>query len=143
MRSHFGAMRRDEIAGDLQRAVLVKGAVVAKASEIKLQRLRLDQPFGGDIVDDDMREIWLARHRAERGELRRGEAHQIGRVLVRVGHEVEFSLVRRSRQRGLPAEQRGALMRLGHARNNAAASAASSGNRLTDPASPGILPRAE
>ena len=61
-------------------AILVEGAVVAEAVEIKLERFRLDQKARGHIVDHQMREIGLAGDRAERGEFRRGETRDIIRV---------------------------------------------------------------
>ena len=92
----------------------MKGAVRAKARQIQFQRFRLDEPFAGNVVDHDMREVRLARDWAQRGELRRGEAHEITLAWVRIGHDIEFGLVGRSRKRRFLAEQRGALMGLGH-----------------------------
>ena len=52
----------------------------------------------GRIVDHEMREIGLAGDRAQRGELGRGEAHEIERARPRVGHIVEHRLFGRSGQ---------------------------------------------
>jgi arsenite methyltransferase len=67
--------QRHQPLADVQRAILVERAVVAEADKVQLQRFGLDQPLAGDIVDDDMGEIGLPRHRAQRGELGRGKAH--------------------------------------------------------------------
>jgi ribonuclease D len=67
----------DQPLGDHHRASLVKSAMVAEARQEQLQGLALDHPFAGDIVDDDMGEVRLAGHRAERGEFGRREAHDI------------------------------------------------------------------
>ena len=83
---------RDPLA-DHDRAVLVERAVVAEARDIEFQGFRLQQPLPRHIVDDEMREIRLAGDRAERGEFRRGEAHQVIGILLRIGHAVEFCLV--------------------------------------------------
>src|SRR5208337_1766385 len=67
----------DEVLADAHRAILVKGAVVAETREIELQRLRLHDPFVRRVVDDEMGEIGLARHRAKGSEFRRGEARDV------------------------------------------------------------------
>src|SRR5947209_1729872 len=54
---------------DRDRAVLVKGAVVAKAGEVELERLRFDEPAAWDVVDHDDGEIRLTGDRTKRGEL--------------------------------------------------------------------------
>jgi hypothetical protein len=41
-----------------------------------------------------MREIRLARHRTDRGEFRRREAHQIIGIRLRIGHAVELRFLR-------------------------------------------------
>ncbi len=110
--------RRHEILGDAKRAILVESAVIAIAAEIELQRLRFDQPFHRRIIDDDMREIRLAGHRAQRGEFRRGEADEIGLARMRIGDEVELGLVGRSGQRRFLPEKSGALVRLRHAQSS-------------------------
>ena len=71
-----GRSSADQPLGDLHRAGLVERAVVAEAGEEQLQRLALHDPVARDVVDHDMREVRLAGQRAERGELRAGEAHQ-------------------------------------------------------------------
>ena len=57
--------------------LLVEALHVAEAAEIELQRLALDQLRARRVVDHQVREIGLAGHGAERGEFRRGEAHEI------------------------------------------------------------------
>ena len=53
--------------------------MIAVAVQLKLERLRFDQPVAGDIVDHDMGEIGLTGHRAERGELGGGKAQAAAR----------------------------------------------------------------
>src|SRR5207248_10971603 len=65
----------DQLARDRQGAVLVKGAVVAKRAEIELQRLALEDHRLGHIIDDEVGEVRLTGHRAQRGEFGAGEAH--------------------------------------------------------------------
>ena len=88
----FRLEQRIEPLADPHRAVLVKGALVAEAGEIELERLRLDQPAARHVVDHQMGEIRLAGDRAKAGEFRRGEAGDIIRVAMRIGHAVELSL---------------------------------------------------
>ena len=57
----------------------------------------LDEPAVGHVVDHEKREVGLAGHRAERGELGRGETGDIVRVGMRVRHPVEPRLVGRGR----------------------------------------------
>ena len=73
----FGLEQRHELLADGDGAVLVEGAVVAEAREIKFQRLRLHQPLARHIVDHEMGEIRLAGDRAERGEFGRGETGDV------------------------------------------------------------------
>lgn len=98
-------------------AVLVEGAVVAEAGQIQLQALRLDQPVARHIVDDDVGEVGLARHRAQAGELGRGEARHIERVGVRIGHAFQHRLFRVGRGGGLGAELGQAVGIVRHARH--------------------------
>jgi len=63
---------------DADRAVLVKGAVVAKGLQVELQRLRFDQPFVGNVVDHHHAEIRLAGNRAKGSELGEREPGNIG-----------------------------------------------------------------
>ena len=62
-----------------------KAPWLRKLSRIELERFRLDEPAVGHVVDHEMREVGLAGHRAERGELGRGEAGDVVRVGMRVG----------------------------------------------------------
>ena len=57
--------RRQPLA-DRHRAVLVERAVVAERGEVQLQRLGFDQPRLRHVVDDEVREVRLARDGAER-----------------------------------------------------------------------------
>ena len=67
----------------------------------------------GRIVDHEMREIGLAGDRAQRGELGRGEAHQIKRAGARIGHIVEHRLFRAKRAGRWPGRD-GAFPWRGH-----------------------------
>src|SRR3546814_10521203 len=49
----------------------------SERAEEELEALRFDDRFAGGVIDDEMREIGLAGHRAERRELGRGEADEI------------------------------------------------------------------
>src|SRR5829696_2028812 len=57
---------------DHDRAILVEGAVIAKAGDIEFQRFGFQQPLARRVVDHEMREIRLASDRAYRGEFRCG-----------------------------------------------------------------------
>ena len=50
--------------------------MVAEAAEEQFQRLGLDDRLARRVIDDQMREVGLPRHRAERGELGYREPHQ-------------------------------------------------------------------
>src|SRR3546814_19165035 len=77
-----------EAAADADGAILVEPRMVAEAGQEELEALRFDDRLAGGIVDDEMREIGLAGHRAERGEFGRGEADEIQRSEERrVGEE--------------------------------------------------------
>src|SRR6266849_6412523 len=56
---------------DADRAVLVKGAVIAEARQIEFQRFRFEQPGLRRVIDDQQCKIRLAGDRAQAGELRR------------------------------------------------------------------------
>src|ERR1700691_1162226 len=64
----------DEVLADAHGAILMERAVIAEAHEVKFQRFRFDDPAVGRIVDDEMRKIGLASHRAHRSELWRGKS---------------------------------------------------------------------
>src|SRR5450432_1393810 len=85
---------RDPLA-EHHRAVLMERAMIAKARDKKLQGFRFQQPLARHIVDDEMREIRLPGDRTERGEFRRGEAHHVIGVALRIGHAVEPGLLGR------------------------------------------------
>src|SRR6202044_4285044 len=80
-----GLEQSDKVLADAHCAILMEGAVIAEAGEIKLQRLRFDNPSVRRIVDDQMRKIGLPCHRTHRRELGRGEAGDIIRIGVRIG----------------------------------------------------------
>src|SRR3546814_20786411 len=61
----------------------------SERAEEELEALRFDDRFAGGVIDDEMREIGLAGHRAERRELGRGEADEIKLARARIGHIVE------------------------------------------------------
>src|SRR5690606_29517405 len=84
----------DDALADGDRAVLVKGAVIAEGRQVELQRLRFDDPVTRHVIDDEMREIRLSGDRAERGELRRGEADDVRGIRMRIRHSFELGLVR-------------------------------------------------
>jgi predicted MFS family arabinose efflux permease len=82
---------------DRHRAVLVKRAVIAEACDIKLQRLRFQQPFPRHIVDHEMGEIRLSGNRADRGKFRHRKAHQIVGAGLRIGHAIDLRFLGRFR----------------------------------------------
>src|SRR3546814_300627 len=79
----------EQAAADADGAILVKARMVAERAEEELEALRFDDRFAGGVIDDEMREIGLAGHRAERRELGRGEADEIKLARARIGHIVE------------------------------------------------------
>ena len=103
-------MTADQVLADAHGAVLVEGAMIAEAPEVELQRLRLDEPFVGRIVDDEMGEVGLTRDRADRGELGRGEPGDIVGVGLRIRRPVQRLGVRRfGNLRGTPKVGEGGL----------------------------------
>src|SRR6266705_4971979 len=52
---------------DHHRAVLMERAVIAKARDIEFERFGFQKPSAGDVIDHEMREIRLPRHRTKRG----------------------------------------------------------------------------
>ena len=78
--------------------------MVAERGEVELQRLRLHQPVARHVVDHQQCEVGLAGHRAQRGELRAGEAGDVVGIGVGVRHAVEQRLVRRGGQGDVAAE---------------------------------------
>src|SRR5690242_16086734 len=91
---------------DPDRHVLVEAAMVAKGAEEQLEALALHDRLAGRIVDHQVREVRLAGHRAERGEFRRREPHQVERARLRVRHIIEHRLFGRSGQGARCAEMR-------------------------------------
>jgi hypothetical protein len=110
----FRLQQLGQALADGDGAVLVEGAVVAERRQVHLQALGLDQPVAGHIVDDDVGEVGLARHRAQAGELRRREAREIQRVGMRVGDALQHRLFRVGRGGGLDAELAEAFGIMGH-----------------------------
>ena len=101
-------LRREQFhdaLADRDRAVLVEGAVIAEAVEIKLQRLRLDEPAARHVVDHHDAEVGLAGDRADRGEFRKREPRDVIRVGLRIRHAVEHRLVGRGGQGARLSEQ--------------------------------------
>ena len=89
MRNHWGRCRKDYFLRDVQRALLVKTWVIAKAGEIQFQRLAFDDHFVWYVVDDQMREVWLAGDRANGRKFRYSKSNQIGCVGMWVWHAIE------------------------------------------------------
>jgi hypothetical protein len=83
--------------------------MVAERGEEQFQRLGFDDGLARSVVDDEMGEIRLARHRAERSEFGRGEAHQIGFAGAGIGNIVQLRLFGRGRQRTGAAAEMGKL----------------------------------
>src|SRR3546814_9549580 len=86
--------------------------MVAEAGQEELEALRFDDRLAGGIVDDEMREIGLAGHRAERGEFGRGEADEIQLARARIGHIVEDGDLGRGRKVARLAEMFGREARM-------------------------------
>jgi putative Ca2+/H+ antiporter (TMEM165/GDT1 family) len=83
--------RRHEIVEDAVGHVLVEGADVPVRPGVELDRPELDEPLVGHVADAEGREVGLAGHRAEAGELRDLERDLIVAVGVRVRHRLELS----------------------------------------------------
>src|SRR5262245_58048848 len=73
--------------------------MIAERVQEQLQGLRLNQPVGRHIVDDQMGEIRLASQRAKGGEFGRSETHEIGRSWMRIGNPLQNGFLRRLRNR--------------------------------------------
>src|SRR5687767_14891632 len=58
-------------------AVLVESPVIAEARQVELERLALDEPPCGCVIDHEVREIRLAHHGTERRELGCREPRQV------------------------------------------------------------------
>src|SRR3546814_14189239 len=99
-------MRISDWSSDLCSSDLVEPRMVAEAGQEELEALRFDDRLAGGIVDDEMREIGLAGHRAERGEFGRGEADEITLAPARIGHIVEAGELGRGRKVACLAGQR-------------------------------------
>ena len=77
---------RNDLLGDIKRALFMKARMIAEAGQIQLKRLALDDASFRHIVDHQMREIGLTGDRADIREFGCGEADQIARDGVRIGH---------------------------------------------------------
>ena len=73
----FGIHQFHQVFHDDVDAILMEVAVVAEAEEIELQTLALDHAHAGDVVDDDVAKVGLARLGTQRGELGAIERHHI------------------------------------------------------------------
>ena len=100
---------------DRDRAIFVKGPMIAEDSEKELQRLGFHEQSGGRIVDHQMAEIGLAGNRAERRELRAGEACQKKRSRLRVRDGIKDGLIRMLRDFDILAEHRRLFCIMTHA----------------------------
>lgn len=96
----FGIKLFDEALRNGDGAGLVEVAVVPKAGEVELQRLGLDEPLVRHIVDDEMRKVRLACHRANGGEFWARETREILGTFVRIGHAFQRRIQRGLRRFG-------------------------------------------
>ncbi len=58
----FRLQQLDEALADGYRAIFVKCTVIAEGKQEQFQRFAFHQPLAGNIVDDQMRKVWLSRH---------------------------------------------------------------------------------
>src|SRR5262249_54081531 len=100
----FGLEQRDQLFTDRDRTVLMVGAVITEAIEIKLQRFRFYEPAAWCVIDDEGGEIRLAGNWANRREFRKSEARDIIAVGMRVRHPIEHRVARRGRDGRRAAE---------------------------------------
>ena len=87
----LGVHQGDEVLHDRVDDVLVEVAVAAEAEEVELEALALDHPHVGDVADAQLREVRLARNRAQGRELRAVETHPIVVVAVLVLEGLEHA----------------------------------------------------
>jgi hypothetical protein len=85
MRSHCGLIAA---------ITALEGTLIAVGLQIQFQRLGLDERFVRHVVQDEMREIGLARDRTERREFGRCEAYEIGCIGMRVGNGIQHRRIR-------------------------------------------------
>src|SRR5262249_12280397 len=107
----FRLEQGDEFLADGDGAILVEGADIPEAAEIKLERLRLQQPFSRRVVDHEVRKIGLTGDRTERGEFRRSKARDILGVGMGICHAIERRRLRRGGETARLAEM---TKRFGH-----------------------------
>src|SRR5678816_3714651 len=100
-----------EIVEDAIGHVLVKGAFVPVRPHVQLDRLELDQVLVGDIGDPNRREVGLAGHRTDAGELRDLEADLVVAAWMRVRHHVELPRRRGRHAPTLPRVRHGGQAR--------------------------------
>src|SRR5579872_2637460 len=86
-------LRRDALA-DGDRAVLMEGAMVTEARNIKLEGFGLEEPPVRYKIDHQVCKIGLTGDRTKRGEFRGGKPHDVVGAAVRIGNAVEFGGVR-------------------------------------------------
>jgi hypothetical protein len=82
---------RYNVVEDSVRDVLVEGSLVPVRPEIEFEGLEFDTQFVGDVFDDELCEIGLAREWAEAGELRSLEGDGVVTAGVRIWEGVEGS----------------------------------------------------
>ena len=82
----FGLQILHQIAGDGDGAGLMEGAEIAEAAKIAVERLEIDQPAVGDIVDHHQGVLRAARYRAARREFRDFEAYRIAQACLSVAN---------------------------------------------------------
>src|SRR5688572_18338621 len=86
--------QRHEPLADTDRAILVKGAMIAERGEVQLERLGFHQPIARYVVDHEVREVWLACDGAQRREFGGRETSHIKRVCMWIAYALEHRLVR-------------------------------------------------
>ena len=82
-----------------------------KLARCSFSDFEFDDPAVGHVVDDEMGEVRLAGDRADRGEFRRGEAHDVIGVGVRIGRRARASW-RRARSESATAARDGRRTRV-------------------------------
>src|SRR5215471_5145499 len=107
----FRLEQGDEFLADSDGAILVERADITEAAEIKLERLRLQQPSSRRVVDDEVCKIGLSGDRTERGEFRHSKARDIVGVGMGICDAIERRRLRRSGKTARLAEM---TKRFGH-----------------------------
>jgi len=81
----------DQTRGNIHCAVFMECAVIAERMHVEFQRLGFDKPIAGHIIDDDVSEIWLSRHRAHGREFWNHKPRHILLVAMAGGHSLQNS----------------------------------------------------